>query len=75
MSNPLPLLPPHGVGNPHVGAGPPNAGTIGDVVLSQVHTHPGDVSIALGSQMLKQGCPELGCGPQLVEGQGINGGL
>ena len=72
---PFPLPPPLRVGSPHVGAGPPSAGTTGDVILSLARTRLGDVSIALGSRMLKQGWPELGQGPQLVDGWGFEFGL
>ena len=63
ISKLLPLPLPLRVGSPRVGTGPPSEGTTGDVVLSQARTRPGDVSIALGLWMLKQGWPELGRGP------------
>ena len=75
ISNLFPLPPPLGVGNPCVGAGPPKAGMIGEVVLRWVWTCPGDMSMALGSWILKRGWPELGQGPQFVEGQGVRTGL
>ena len=75
ISKPFPLPPPLGVGSPRVGAGPPSAGTTGDVVLSLALTRPGDVSIALGSRTLKRGWPELGRGPQFEEGRGFGFGL
>ena len=75
MSKLFPLPPPRGVDSPRVGAGPPSVGTIGDVVLSLALTRPGEVSIALGSRMLKRGWPELGRGPQLEEGRGFGLGL
>ena len=76
ISNPLPLpSPPLGFGSPHVGAGPPRAGTIGEVVFSRAQTRPGDVSMALGLCMLKQGGPELGQDPQFEDVQGTGFGL
>ena len=75
ISKPFPLPLPLGFGSPRVGAGPPNAGTTGDVMLSLALTRPGDVSIALGSRILKRGWPELGRGPQFEEGHGFGFGL
>ena len=75
ISKPFPLPPPLGVGSPRVGAGPPSKGTTGDVVLSLARTRPGDVSMALGSRVLKRGCPTLGQGPQFEDGQGFEVGL
>ena len=75
ISNPFPLPPPLGVGSPRIGAGPPSAGTMGEVVLSRARTHPGNISMALGSRVLKRGWPELGQGPQLEDGCGVGFGL